>query len=134
LNYALKRILDAKLPRLKKVTDYNRRLLLIWSGYYFAEATAVKEILDRRKLTAQDVDSILFIDDGSILHWVADPAGLFGSRRHPTNEDIAVLAYNLWENRGRPMGSPDLDWFEAERQIRNAVAAVERHGNRGAGG
>lgn len=35
----------------------------------------------------------------------------------PENE-IAVCAYYLWERRGRPFGSPDVDWFEAERQMK----------------
>lgn len=32
------------------------------------------------------------------------------------HEVTAILAYRLWEKRGRPVGSPDLDWFEAEKQ------------------
>jgi hypothetical protein len=28
------------------------------------------------------------------------------------------LAYRLWEERGRPDGRPDDDWFEAERRLR----------------
>ncbi len=32
-------------------------------------------------------------------------------------EKIALLAYSYWEARGRPGGSPDEDWFRAERQI-----------------
>jgi hypothetical protein len=31
---------------------------------------------------------------------------------------IATVAYQLWEERGRPYGNPDPDWFEAERQLR----------------
>jgi Protein of unknown function (DUF2934) len=29
------------------------------------------------------------------------------------------LAYRLWEERGRPDGRPDEDWFEAERRLRS---------------
>ena len=29
------------------------------------------------------------------------------------------LAYRLWEERGRPVGRPDDDWFEAERRLRS---------------
>jgi hypothetical protein len=32
--------------------------------------------------------------------------------------DIRVLAYHLWEARGCPEGSPELDWFQAEQQLR----------------
>jgi len=32
-------------------------------------------------------------------------------------ENIAVLAYQLWIERGCPIGSPEDDWYEAERQL-----------------
>ena len=32
--------------------------------------------------------------------------------------DIAQRAYALWDARGRPIGSPQQDWFEAETQLR----------------
>jgi len=31
--------------------------------------------------------------------------------------DIAVLAYQLWEERGRPDGDPEHDWYEAESRL-----------------
>ena len=30
---------------------------------------------------------------------------------------IAARAYELWERRGRPEGSPEVDWSAAEREI-----------------
>ena len=30
---------------------------------------------------------------------------------------IAARAYELWERRGRPEGSPELDWAMAEKEI-----------------
>jgi len=27
------------------------------------------------------------------------------------------LAYEYWERRGRPLGSPEIDWFAAERTL-----------------
>ena len=35
----------------------------------------------------------------------------------PTYEEIARLAYNYWEARGRPLGSPEEDWLRAERDL-----------------
>ena len=32
-------------------------------------------------------------------------------------QDIAELAYELWQSRGCPDGSPDEDWFRAEREL-----------------
>jgi hypothetical protein len=30
------------------------------------------------------------------------------------HDEIAKLAYELWERRGRPLGSPEIDWYAAE--------------------
>jgi hypothetical protein len=32
-------------------------------------------------------------------------------------DKVTVLAYKLWEERGRPWGSPEKDWYEAERRL-----------------
>ncbi len=32
-------------------------------------------------------------------------------------QQISEAAYRLWEERGRPDGSPEIDWFDAEAQI-----------------
>ena len=37
---------------------------------------------------------------------------------HLAQEDIAALAYSLWEARGRPEGTPDEDWFNAEKALK----------------
>ena len=41
------------------------------------------------------------------------------------HEVTAVLAYRLWEKRGCPLGSPEVDWFEAKNQIATALAKKE---------
>ena len=41
-----------------------------------------------------------------------------GEDRH---ELVAKLAYKLWEERGRPLGSPEVDWFAAERAVYSAL-------------
>jgi hypothetical protein len=33
------------------------------------------------------------------------------------NNEIATLAYRLWEERRRPEGDPERDWCEAERRL-----------------
>lgn len=35
----------------------------------------------------------------------------------PMHEEIASLAYALWQRRGCPEGSAESDWFEAEQQL-----------------
>jgi hypothetical protein len=34
-----------------------------------------------------------------------------------THEEIARLAYELWERRDRPLGSPEIDWYAAESAL-----------------
>jgi Protein of unknown function (DUF2934) len=34
-----------------------------------------------------------------------------------TREHIAALAYFLWQERGCPEGSPEVDWLEAEAEL-----------------
>jgi len=36
------------------------------------------------------------------------------------HELTAELAYQLWEQRGRPFGSSEVDWFAAERALASA--------------
>ena len=31
--------------------------------------------------------------------------------------EIAALAYQLWQHRGCPTGSPEEDWFRAEQEL-----------------
>lgn len=33
------------------------------------------------------------------------------------HEEIEKLAYRLWEERGKPLGSPDADWLRAEQEL-----------------
>jgi hypothetical protein len=34
-----------------------------------------------------------------------------------THRQTQCRAYELWEERGRPEGSPDQDWYVAEREL-----------------
>ena len=37
-------------------------------------------------------------------------------------DEIALLAYSYWEERGRPEGSPEEDWYRAETELRKRRA------------
>lgn len=39
------------------------------------------------------------------------------------HEFVRNLAYHLWEERGRVLGSPDVDWFAAERAVYSSLVA-----------
>ena len=38
-------------------------------------------------------------------------------------EFVAKLAYRHWERRGMPLGSPEVDWFAAERTVYESLVA-----------
>lgn len=38
-------------------------------------------------------------------------------------EIVRDLAYQHWEKRGRPIGSPEVDWFAAEEALRSYLLA-----------
>ena len=40
----------------------------------------------------------------------------YGEDRH---ELVQKLAYQHWEERGRPLGSPEIDWLAAEKAVRS---------------
>jgi len=33
-------------------------------------------------------------------------------------QEIAILAYQFWQERGCPIGSPEEDWFRAEQSLK----------------
>src|SRR5687768_13407806 len=43
----------------------------------------------------------------------------------PTTQQLAELAYHLWEKRGRPEGSPDEDWGRAEALLSHRTANLD---------
>jgi hypothetical protein len=47
------------------------------------------------------------------------PDFLYESR----HEFVEKLAYRLWTQRGRPLGSPDVDWFAAEQAVYASLVA-----------
>ena len=42
----------------------------------------------------------------------------------PDTDTIAARAYELWMRRGCPIGSPEVDWFEAEQEYRGKTATA----------
>jgi Protein of unknown function (DUF2934) len=43
----------------------------------------------------------------------------------PSHSQIEILAYQFWLDRGAPFGSPDIDWFRAEDELKNHGAQGE---------
>jgi Protein of unknown function (DUF2934) len=47
----------------------------------------------------------------------ADSVAAAAESGAPKHEEIAQLAYQYWESRGRPLGSPEEDWLRAEQDV-----------------
>jgi hypothetical protein len=41
----------------------------------------------------------------------------------PTESEIAILAYQLWQDDGCPVGSDKEDWLRAEAMLKNRLVA-----------
>ena len=41
----------------------------------------------------------------------------------PTESEISTVAYRLWLDNGRPVGSDQEDWLRAEEMLKNALVA-----------
>ena len=44
------------------------------------------------------------------------------------HDDIAALAYELWQARGCPNGSPEEDWYQAAEELRSRTRKVFEKG------
>jgi len=60
--------------------------------------------------------SRLALEQSQKAHLHTQAAGHVIAFRH---DDIAALAYKLWQARGCPDGSPQEDWFDAAEQLRS---------------
>jgi hypothetical protein len=57
------------------------------------------------------------MDEQKPLELIPD---FLGEDRH---EFVARLAYKYWQERGRPFGSAESDWFRAERALYSSLLA-----------
>lgn len=47
-----------------------------------------------------------------------------GDAMQISTDDIAALAYELWQERGCPEGSPEEDWYRAEQELKTGERAL----------
>jgi hypothetical protein len=57
-----------------------------------------------------------------------EEVALHATPAEPTHEQIGALAYTLWQKRGCPCGSPEVDWLKAERTLRPNAYTVRSVG------
>jgi hypothetical protein len=77
LEYTVDDALQDKLPTLRALTGYDRKILLLWTDYFFADVASVGEILTTRCLTPTDLDAIFLVESNGFVGPVADPGQLF---------------------------------------------------------
>jgi hypothetical protein len=42
------------------------------------------------------------------------------------HQQIALRAYEFWQERGCPLGTPEADWFRAEQELTRAKGVLSR--------
>ena len=58
---------------------------------------------------------------------IQDSAAPGGANTEPTSEDVvSKRAYELWLERGCPEGSPEEDWYRAEREMGIVAVSAEQ--------
>src|ERR1035438_7794056 len=50
--------------------------------------------------------------------------GMTAATVSPTESDIATVAYQLWLEKGCPIGSDQEDWYRAEAMLKNPVVVT----------
>lgn len=93
---------DASVPEIKK----NRKKATATS----AAEKPVKAAAPRRKAAAKVVEETPNVSIGQLADAVDSPSA-FDAR------EIEERAYQSWIERGCPMGSPEEDWYRAEREL-----------------
>ena len=48
-----------------------------------------------------------------------------GAAVHSRHEELEALAFELWQERGAPVGTPEVDWFLAEAKLKDAAGQGE---------
>lgn len=77
VQFAVDRIMEAKLPRLRALGGYDKKILIISNGYLFADAECVAVALRNHNLSDGRIDSVLLIGSDGVVHWPADPGCVF---------------------------------------------------------
>jgi len=67
LEYSLNRILESKLPRLKQLTYFNQRILLIFSQHMFGTVDRLQDAIRGFKPIPKYIDEIYLVKDNKIF-------------------------------------------------------------------
>jgi len=84
-----------------------------------------------RKSVAETLDSSTSVSNSEKSTLVSAADADSSQNAQPENmnasvsfqEKIALLAYSYWEERGRQEGSPEEDWFRAEKKILSQISS-----------
>jgi Protein of unknown function (DUF2934) len=87
-----------------------------------AEANVLQSVQKQGENMADQHVVISMYEPRTTAERVAEGFSESGDARDLT----ARLAYKFWELRGRPLGSPEVDWFAAEKALVSSPANDEK--------
>lgn len=61
IDYAVKRVLDAKVPRLTVLKNFNKRVLIIYSNHLFGSADRVQDSINKNMEQIENIDKIFLL-------------------------------------------------------------------------
>lgn len=97
------------MPR-KQISE-NELVMSAHAGAVPARRKPATTTRKKRTVSKAEPSSVLSVPATSAAPSVAAVS------KEPTREQIASLAYALWEARGCQGGSPEEDWLQAEREL-----------------
>jgi len=80
--------------------------------------TRIRNVLLRENLSTGSSGTPTISDGGAAL---GDSIALIPA---PDRESVARLAYHYWQERGRPEGCGDEDWFRAEHDLASGLETI----------
>lgn len=102
---------EAKLAKGATATPRKRTVKVASTAKPKATAAPKKSIAKTSTTTGQAVKPT----SKTVQPVAATPVAAFDPAAY--HEAVARMAYHLWEHKGRPEGSSELDWRQAEQEI-----------------
>lgn len=67
IDYAIDRILSAKIPRLIALAGYNKRVLVVVLEYFFADEENVSKSMARHKKALDQIDTLYLVQGDFVV-------------------------------------------------------------------
>jgi hypothetical protein len=80
---------------------------------------------DGKSKTASAVDREHYPEQNEVDNWAGNGSA------SPTDDAIAIRAFELWHAKGCPDGTAEVDWFEAKAELQQGDSTGARHPHTG---